>query len=774
MAYISNDGQYDITSKLSNNKFWTGMNMFEIPYNQRAYSWEKTNIKQYLRDIDDYSNGKIKFITFGTYYFLCESNNSSDKIFTIWDGQQRIITSYLLLASIYKRIHEINKMEISEDDKYICNDNIKKIENYLFKQYNLEPKERDEIKRTNLKIPKLYTVHPHDNIIFRNILNLKIKSLKTCYKKTDEGKFECCNCDKSKKYILEENIENHLLNKCDGKKYLDIIDYYKSNISYNYHTNNMINGNYIMYNFVKKTYGDNLHKLINFLDTYENKIPHEEYICKNIDCATVIFDLLNNRGKSLEQTDIVRNYLIRIFDDDKKEIYFEKFNNLLNIHVDIPKLTKKDDNILKLLIHVTNKEFEIKINCITGLKEIFEKNNTVEKNFVELEKNSEMIKQIYKSIMTSKYGSIFFSDFIWDIFQHIVVPYYYVLHKSNNFNKLFDELLEIIACYQIKSSIKMRNFTSAKKESIFFANKLINNEIKHDQIILEVKKLINTSFLKKGYDDYKNMLKKINYTTNNNAIKILKYYEIKNKPDSTKLMDDTIELEHIMAKSTKDVNINKIGNLTLLEKCNSDSGQYGNASLKDKNYTIKRKEYLKSNIKITRDIAEKYTTWDESTINERSIKILNFVCNKIDNILDTTDKSKLKKEKKVEIESSEDEKIVKKKTKDKKIIEVESEDEKLLKKKTKDKKIIEVESEDEKLLKKKTKDKKIIEVGSEDEKLLKKKTKDKKIIEVGSEDESILKKMLEIELSEDDNIKYKKRKDKKTSKNKKIIINLSN
>jgi hypothetical protein len=64
--------------------------------------------------------------------------------------------------------------------------------------------------------------------------------------------------------------------------------------------------------------------------------------------------------------------------------------------------------------------------------------------------------------------------------------------------------------------------------------------------------------------------------------------------------------------------MNNIGNLTLIEGKNSDNGHKGNSSLGCKSYSKKKKSYDESSSKITRNIAEKYETFEEQHIIERN------------------------------------------------------------------------------------------------------------------------------------------------------------
>jgi uncharacterized protein with ParB-like and HNH nuclease domain len=101
--------KYDIISKRSNFDLWSGPGGYEIPYNQRGYVWNDKNISQFIKDIQEAYTGEKNFITFGTLYFLRENIDASKSRVTIWDGQQRFISLYLMLSTIHKFLKETRK-----------------------------------------------------------------------------------------------------------------------------------------------------------------------------------------------------------------------------------------------------------------------------------------------------------------------------------------------------------------------------------------------------------------------------------------------------------------------------------------------------------------------------------------------------------------------------------------------------------------------------------------------------------------------------------------
>lgn len=76
---------------------------FEIPEFQRPYSWQSSNVKEFLADLEECIE-KNKKHYFGTVVQVEDTNSSYSN--AIIDGQQRVTTSLLMIAAIY---HMANK-----------------------------------------------------------------------------------------------------------------------------------------------------------------------------------------------------------------------------------------------------------------------------------------------------------------------------------------------------------------------------------------------------------------------------------------------------------------------------------------------------------------------------------------------------------------------------------------------------------------------------------------------------------------------------------------
>ncbi len=83
--------------------------VFLIPRNQRKYVWNKTNWQELYDDISyNYSKDHSRSHFLGSFVFKDECEESGLQYYTIIDGQQRITTLVILLATLAKVFYEEN------------------------------------------------------------------------------------------------------------------------------------------------------------------------------------------------------------------------------------------------------------------------------------------------------------------------------------------------------------------------------------------------------------------------------------------------------------------------------------------------------------------------------------------------------------------------------------------------------------------------------------------------------------------------------------------
>jgi len=97
--------------------------LFKIPDYQRGYSWEKEQIEDLLKDIEQISNKDHKHYT-GT---IVITKNNTDERYDIVDGQQRLTTLFIILKVIYSynkvKFEAIESEFLIRKSKYILETN---------------------------------------------------------------------------------------------------------------------------------------------------------------------------------------------------------------------------------------------------------------------------------------------------------------------------------------------------------------------------------------------------------------------------------------------------------------------------------------------------------------------------------------------------------------------------------------------------------------------------------------------------------------------------
>ena len=249
-----------------------------IPKYQRDFSWEDEDIDEFLDDIDDvfYNNEKCHF--FGQ---IVIHNNIKDNERNIIDGQQRITTAALLINNIKNIANEYHD-EVSVD----MQESIIK-ERFLDLLANAKVFVKDK-KTYNLK---------SDNPFLQNVLengknssgkNKASKKMKKCNDKVKEylnNKLQEVE-DSFNKNNIEEAYNEILMKKCEVlEKVLDCI------------TEKFI---------------------VIYLETNE------------LEKAFVIFETLNARGKKLETSELLKNYLFLRSDDKNRDDTDRAWNEIVN------------------------------------------------------------------------------------------------------------------------------------------------------------------------------------------------------------------------------------------------------------------------------------------------------------------------------------------------------------------------------------------------------------------------------------------------------------
>jgi hypothetical protein len=564
--------------------------------NQREYSWGEEEISKFLDDIFKIYEENKYVEKMGSIINL-NYNNGND----IYDGQQRILTTILILNVIGclspKLKNKINQLLTVDTE----------IDQLTHEQEQIQEKCNVNI------IPKIYCINPFDMEGLVNIFNNKIKSWVEYLYNIDE--FE----------LFDEN-EDYICNECNIKisKKTD----FKRHIStkHNYikpPTNTKIHNAFIdIYNyFILKKYDEqSLIKLYKFI---LNDIDVQYYDCNDPEYVSRIFDWENNRGKAVEELDIIKNpILVKIPDDKKVEIY-ERWESLKH----------KDNNIYRksfgqkifdVAIQLYNNEIKRTINHEELFKTIIDSKDT----YKEINKFFQIVEQLFEimdKISNDKFGRILNNTpricLNWEAYMWCLLPIFY---KTNSINI---ELIKLMTKWYFRNiQFKTRNFNNLcySNEFIKITNELLKN-IDYDYYTEIRECLSKNKDIAINDQNYLRELSRMNFKSTNATHLLLFYETCLNTDLHTVPLEYT--LEHIYCQKEK-ANLlnhslmNNIGNLTLIEGKNSDNGHKGNSSLGCKSYIKKKKSYEESSSKITRNIAECYDTFEEKNIIERNERII--------------------------------------------------------------------------------------------------------------------------------------------------------
>ncbi len=262
-------------------------NNINIPPNQRPYSWEVTQINDFLDDLEYTRHRKGEYI----HYFNMVTFYRDKADVHIYDGQQRITTSYLTLllyTKAYKYIVGIyeksNKIQPELLDKY--KENVKQYESYI----------------TNKEEKKKLHLYSMNDEMLKVIYNTEYKSAKDFVNN-----------------IREEMDIKHIRNTSN---------------------NRLINAVETILKFIKENHGaeyeltinpslDVIDMLSEYLDSLLNNFQIISGEIKTTTTAYKIFELVNHRGKELSDFDLVKNYFYQIVSTTEKQKDVEELNEII-------------------------------------------------------------------------------------------------------------------------------------------------------------------------------------------------------------------------------------------------------------------------------------------------------------------------------------------------------------------------------------------------------------------------------------------------------------
>lgn len=570
-----------------------------IPMNQRLYEWKKQEITKFLDDIFNIFE-ECKYVEKMGSIINLKYNNVND----IYDGQQRILTTILILYVIGCFSEEKLKNKIEE---------LLTVDTDIDTLTSEQQKMKDEYNVN--KIPKIYCINPYDRKGLVDIFNDKIES-PICYLKNLD---EIDSFDKLDEYVSRSGVT--LGRKKDFIRHIEKQDKYNQPPKNN--PTNLYEAFIDIYNYIalKKYDKPRLIKLYKFI---LEDIDIQYYDCTDPQYVSRIFDWENNRGKAVKTLDIIKNpILVKIPDYKKTEVY-DKWELLKHKQSKIKDFGTK---IFDVAIQIYNNKINRTINQEELFKPIIENENTYE----EINKFFTIVEKLFNimdKISNDRFGRLLNHSpricINWEAYEWCLLPIFY---KKDNIDK---ELIKLFTKWYFRNlQFKNRNFNnlSYSNEFIRVSNKVLEDE-NYDYYKDIRNCLINNK--DKSISD-ENYLREMENKTfkSTNATHLLAFLETCINTDTHRVPLD-YTLEHIFCQKNKhslaDLSLmDNIGNLTLIEGKNSDNGHKGNSSLGSKSYEKKKKSYKDSSCMITRKVVEKYETFTEEKIKERNMEIVSLL-----------------------------------------------------------------------------------------------------------------------------------------------------
>ena len=347
---------------------------------------------------------------------------------------------------------------------------------------------------------------------------------------------------------------------------------------------------------------NDINYLIDLRDAVEN-ISFINIVSSSEEDSYTIFEILNARGTSLEDYELLKNYIMRYIQpeynrDNAKKVWGE-IEGLVNT------------NFKKFIKHYAIHKCKYKRRGESDYKAIqreYKKRDTQSLLF-DLNKKAEIYRRIIEPQHYCKIDSVeyrvllFFRKNRQEQLRPVLLSiiHHHMLGDIND--KLYDNTLDFLynfyVCFNIIGESNSNKLTNVINK---YAH-LIENEYKDDileKFVLELKSKLPNK------DVFKNAFKNVGYS------KYRGFYEGANNKEKTQIVLEVLErylnngicvpnftIEHVLDDSSSNEH-GQIGNLIPLEE------NY-NLNLNRKSFDQKRQKYLDSNYKTTRNFANRFT-----------------------------------------------------------------------------------------------------------------------------------------------------------------------
>lgn len=584
---------YDLNIKY----IFSGDNRYKIPNFQRNFSWGNDNFDDFFEDLiksskiypSNKNNDDDSRYFFGMILLLGnKSEPNVDNPYEVIDGQQRLTTMTLFFAAIENIIKEKNEnYETEFEDRLFCK----------------------AAKRGNYtNVPRVVN-ESLDPILPVSILNLNNKKGDGAKVTPISGEQEwlLSSFEYIKKLLSKGNlirVLNMQIDDLEDNYYLDLLDELGAHLS-----NSIVIA--IFHNDKKE--------------------------------ANTLFRNLNNRGKQLSQSDLIKNELFSLLEDDSRYASksWEQIEN--NIY-------ESGENVQKLIYHYMNGRF----SRITN-KNLFDRFMSAvdinEKSYIEFLNSLKEASEFYKIILMPEDSSTVFGEQNYfkkdnnpsikrnlEFFKNIDISQCRILlitlfecrNKKTISNAMFKNFIDLIAkhqCLHVLVSSSPNKLTSVYAKA---SRKLIATNDKNEcNIIFETlkkelkEKLPDINTVREASLEYHGTeIKKMTLKARKDHVLIrfiLQKLSEAKQDKTTNISNDGLgfiynaTLEHIINKREKYENIFSLGNIILLERDVHADIQSGSS---------KYEMYSMSRITMTREFYNDYKDFDKTQILDRKRNLL--------------------------------------------------------------------------------------------------------------------------------------------------------
>ncbi len=529
--------------------------IYKVPRFQRSYSWDESNWEDLWLDILALRNNEESIHYLGTIVLQTMDN----KIFTIIDGQQRIVTLSIVILACLKLLSDLT-------------------DNGIEPEKNKERKEIFINQYIGFKDPKALTyqskltLNDTDKDLYNSYL-VQLKTPLNLSKLTESNKLMVS----AFVYFIKKLESIGLKNDGEG-----IVDFIESVIS--------------------------------------SKLFFIQIVVDDTISAYTVFETLNARGVELTTTDLLKNYLFSLLDNE----------------IDITNLQPRWDKIVST---VSYRKFPVFLRYylnsqqpIVRSEKLFKeiKNKAIDKNKVftiidELEKYSDVYvafddpeNELWRSY--NNYNSIkrlLYELKLFDVQQYksLLLSVYFKM------NEHFESILRIIRAITFRYNVIGKlNPNEIERAYNRVAKKVYEGTVLTPQALQQELQSVyiddesfKNSFSTKSFDTSKTKDKKmVRY--------ILLSIENQKYTKDYHLFDTNVTIEHIFPENYMNIEkevdnslIYRLGNLTLLES--SLNKECGNKAFNEKIEIYKKSQY-----ELTRELIE-YEEWGIDNIRSRQEKL---------------------------------------------------------------------------------------------------------------------------------------------------------